>query len=121
MEEIELDQGEKISRMIEITQDFAKSNGYHPYYLYRQKYMIGNLENVGYCKPGCKSIYNIQMMAEKQTIIGLGAGSVTKVVFHKKDRIERMPNVKNVEQYIQRIQEMIDRKLTLLDSLYCRN
>lgn len=121
LEEIELDQGEKISRMIEITQDFAKSNGYHPYYLYRQKYMIGNLENVGYCKPGCKSIYNIQMMAEKQTIIGLGAGSVTKVVFHKKDRIERMPNVKNVEQYIQRIQEMIDRKLTLLDSLYCRN
>lgn len=120
LEEIKLDQGQKVSKMIEVAQDFASSNGYYAYYLYRQKYMLGNLENVGYCKAGYRSIYNIQMIAEKQTIIGLGAGSVTKVVFQEKDRIERMPNVKNVEQYIKRIQEMIDRKLSLLDSLYCK-
>lgn len=115
---IDLGQEERVIQMLEETQIFAKGKGYLPYYLYRQKNMMGNLENVGYCKPNYRSIYNIQMMAEKQTIIGLGAGSVTKVMFLKEDRLERMPNVKNVEQYTQRIEEMVNRKLSLLDSLY---
>lgn len=112
---------ENVLEMLEATQDFAAKNGYKPYYLYRQKYMMGNLENVGYCKKDYKSIYNIQMMSEKQTIIGLGAGSVTKVVFLEEDRIERMPNVKDVKQYIQRIHELIDRKILILNSLYNQN
>jgi oxygen-independent coproporphyrinogen-3 oxidase len=118
---IKFDQEENITEMLEATQDFAVKNGYIPYYLYRQKYMMGNLENVGYCKKDYKSIYNIQMMSEKQTIIGLGAGSVTKVIFLDEDRIERMPNVKDIKQYIQRIHELINRKLLLLNSLYKPN
>src|SRR5699024_4633011 len=115
---IDLGQEKRVTQMLEATEHFARDNGYLPYYLYRQMNMIGNLENVGYCKPHYRSIYNIQMMAEKQTIIGLGAGSVTKVIFPKEKRLERMPNVKNVEQYTKRIKEMVDRKISLLDSLY---
>ena len=121
MGNIKFDQEENVLKMLKITQEFATKNQYKPYYLYRQKYMIGNLENVGYCKKGYKSIYNIQMISERQTIIGLGAGSVTKIVFFDKDRIERNPNVKDVQQYIQRIQELIDRKLLLLNSLFSAN
>ena len=87
----------------------------HPYYLYRQKNILGNLENIGYCKPGCESIYNIQIMEEKQTIIALGAGAVTKVVYPSDNRIERAFNVKNIEEYINRLDEMIERKKALLN------
>jgi oxygen-independent coproporphyrinogen-3 oxidase len=78
--------------------------------------VAGNLENVGYCKPGLESIYNIQIMEEKQTILAMGAGAITKVVYTEDGRIERAFNVKNVEQYIDRIDEMIERKRVLLVS-----
>lgn len=84
-----------------------------PYYLYRQKNMSGNFENVGYAKEGCFGIYNILIMEEKQTIVALGAGSITKVVFPD-GRIERTDNVKDVALYIEKIDEMIARKKTLL-------
>ena len=83
--------------------------------------MLGNLENIGYCKNGYRSIYNILIMSEKQTILGLGAGSVTKVFFPEEDRIERFPNVKDVRLYNNRIRGIIDKKLLLLDSLYSKN
>lgn len=118
IDDIPFDWEKNITEMQEISKNFASDNGYFPYYLYRQKYMLGNLENVGYCKEGYKSVYNILMMSEKQTIIGLGAGSVTKVFFPQEDRIERFPNVKDVGLYNKRIKEMIDQKLILLDSLY---
>lgn len=84
-----------------------------PYYLYRQKNMSGNFENVGYSKRGKYGIYNILINEEKQTIAALGAGSITKGVFPD-DRIERCENVKDVGQYIERIDEMIERKRQLL-------
>lgn len=84
-----------------------------PYYLYRQKNMSGNFENVGYAKEGKFGIYNILINEEKQTILALGAGSITKGVFPD-DRIERCENVKDVGQYIERIDEMIERKRRLL-------
>lgn len=83
-----------------------------PYYLYRQKNMSGNFENVGYSKRDKYGIYNILINEEKQTIVALGAGSITKGVFPD-DRIERCENVKDVAQYIERIDEMIDRKRKL--------
>ena len=86
-----------------------------PYYLYRQKNMSGNFENVGYSRRGKYGIYNILINEEKQTIVALGAGSITKGVFSK-DRIERCENVKDVAQYIGRIDEMIERKRQLLES-----
>lgn len=84
-----------------------------PYYLYRQKNMSGNFENVGYSKKGKYGIYNILINEEKQTIAALGAGSITKGVFQD-NRIERCENVKDVAQYIERIDEMIERKRRLL-------
>ena len=83
-----------------------------PYYLYRQKNMSGNFENVGYAREGKYGIYNILIMEELQTIAALGAGSITKRVFPD-GRIERCDNVKDVLQYIGRIDEMIERKRTL--------
>lgn len=84
-----------------------------PYYLYRQKNMSGNFENVGYSRQGKYGIYNILINEEKQTIAALGAGSITKGVFSD-DRIERCENVKDVTQYIERVDEMIERKRMLL-------
>ena len=84
-----------------------------PYYLYRQKNMSGNFENVGYSRRDKYGIYNILINEEKQTILALGAGAITKGVFPD-DRIERCENVKDVAQYIERIDEMIERKRRLL-------
>ena len=83
-----------------------------PYYLYRQKNMAGNFENVGYSKEGREGIYNILIMEEVQTIVALGAGSISKRVYPD-GRIERCENVKDVSQYIERIGEMIERKRVL--------
>ena len=100
--------------MIGLTAQYAGEMGLLPYYLYRQKNMAGNFENVGYASPGKACIYNILIMEEKQTIIGCGAGTTTKRLFAEEDRIERAENVKDVEQYIARIDEMIERKRRLL-------
>jgi oxygen-independent coproporphyrinogen-3 oxidase len=101
---------------MEIARQGALSLGMEPYYLYRQKNMSGNFENVGYAREGKFGIYNILIMEEVQTIIALGAGSITKRVFPD-GRIERCDNVKDVALYIERIEEMVDRKRRLLGDL----
>ena len=98
---------------MEIAADGAKAMNMKPYYLYRQKNMSGNFENVGYAEEGKFGIYNILIMEELQTIVALGAGSITKRVFQD-GRIERCDNVKDVGLYIERIDEMIERKRSLL-------
>lgn len=100
--------------MIDLTARYAREMGLEPYYLYRQKNMAGNFENVGYAAPGKACIYNILIMEEQQTIIGCGAGTTTKRLFPEENRIERAENVKDVEQYIARVDEMIERKEKLL-------
>lgn len=102
-------------RMLEVCQRWVKRMGMVPYYLYRQKYMVGNLENVGYTKPGKACIYNIQMMGENQTIWAFGAGAVSKVYFPENDCIQRVPNVKDVKEYMDRLEEMIRRKMRFID------
>lgn len=97
---------------MEIAQKGAYELNMKPYYLYRQKNMSGNFENVGYAREGKYGIYNILIMEEKQTIVALGAGSITKKVYPD-GRIERCENVKDVAQYIERIGEMIERKRVL--------
>ncbi len=99
---------------MKITEHAARELGMSPYYLYRQKNMAGNLENVGYALPGKAGIYNILIMEEKQSIVALGAGSITKAVYPG-GRIERADNVKDVNQYLQRIDEMIERKRRLFE------
>ena len=96
-----------------IAAEGAKKLGMDPYYLYRQKNMSGNFENVGYARPGKLGLYNILIMEEKQTIVALGAGSITKLVLPD-GRIERCDNVKDVALYIEKIDEMIERKKVLL-------
>lgn len=91
----------------------AEAMGMKPYYLYRQKNMAGNFENVGYATEGNYGIYNILIMEEKQTIVALGAGTVTKRVYED-GRIERCDTVKDVDLYIEKIDEMIERKRKLL-------
>ena len=103
--------------MIDLTARFAREMGMEPYYLYRQKNMAGNFENVGYSLPGKACIYNILIMEEMQTIAACGAGTTTKVVFPQENRRERTENVKDVDQYIQRIDEMIERKEKLLSQI----
>lgn len=95
----------------------AAEMGLDPYYLYRQKNMTGNLENVGYSKPGLECLYNILIMEERTDIIGLGAGSSSKLVVRpghdgvtEGTRIDRIENCKSVDDYIARIDEMIERK-----------
>ena len=103
---------EESEQMMRIASEGAARMGLVPYYLYRQKNMAGNLENVGFSSPEKAGIYNILIMEEKQTIVALGAGTVTKGVFPP-DRIERCENVKDIEQYLSRLPEMIGRKRAL--------
>ena len=101
--------------MIALSEACARRMGMEPYYLYRQKNMAGNFENVGYSLPGKACIYNILIMEELATIVACGAGTTTKVVFPSENRRERCENVKEVEQYISRIDEMIGRKEKILN------
>lgn len=101
-------------RTMEIAAAGAKALGMEPYYLYRQKNMSGNFENVGYAKPGKAGIYNILIMEEKESIMALGAGTISKAVFAD-GRIERCDNVKDVALYMEKIDEMIGRKKHLLE------
>lgn len=103
-------QGEVVREMLEIASDKLTKAGYQPYYMYRQKHMSGNFENVGWAKPGTESIYNIRIMEEDQTIVAMGAGGISKMYYPEENRLERVPNVSNYEIYIERIDEMIERK-----------
>lgn len=101
---------EMVAEMLRYARNRLKEEGFYPYYIYRQKHQIGALENVGYCKADKHSIYNIRIMEEKQTIIGLGCGAIGKVYYPAEDRLERIPNVNNYEVYSERFEEILDRK-----------
>ena len=105
---------ENTAQTIDLTAECCHEMGLEPYYLYRQKNMAGNFENVGYAKPGKAGVYNILIMEEKQTIMALGAGATTKVVFEDGKRIERVGNVKDIINYLDRVDEMVERKRELL-------
>lgn len=95
----------------------ARQMEMEPYYLYRQKNIPGKLENIGYSKVGKECAYNILIMEEKMDILALGAGGSSKFIFYDENRIERVENVKNVEEYIRRIDEMIERKKNMFQCL----
>lgn len=96
--------------MLDMVEKAATEMSMAPYYLYRQKNIGGNLENVGYSKKGLECLYNILIMEEITDIIAAGAGASTKLTFHKENRIERVENCKSVDDYIGRLDEMLDRK-----------
>lgn len=115
---IHIPKQQELNEMYEATKKLSKDLGMHPYYMYRQKNMVGNMENVGYSLPEKECIYNIEMIEDKQTIIALGADAVSKVVFLQENRIERFGNVKDVKEYVNRVEEMVSEKIRLLDTLY---
>lgn len=101
---------ENSAEIMDMAQDCARRMGMGPYYMYRQKNIAGNFENVGYSREGKAGIYNILIMEEKQSILAVGAGASTKFVFQHGERIERVENVKDLKNYVERIDEMIERK-----------
>ncbi len=110
IDEFSLTKQAVIEEMLDITKSYAKEMGMVPYYMYRQKQILGNYENIGYSIPGKECIYNMLIMEEKETIIALGAGGISKIFFPNENRLERVPNVKNLQFYIDRVDEMVDRK-----------
>jgi len=101
--------------MVQYSYDFLTDNGFNPYYMYKQRNTLGNLENVAFAKEGHESLYNIYIMEEIQTILAMGGGASTKMV--KGDRIERVFNPKEAADYIGRIDEIIEKKKNALEFL----
>lgn len=122
----EVAERDEIGEMMGMARDWMEDHGYKPYYMYRQKNMLGNLENVGYSLEDRESLYNILMMEERQTIIGLGCGAVSKIHHPKKpgddplepNKIERFPNPKEPNAYSKGYKEYTEKKLALLQEAY---
>lgn len=110
MDEYEMAPAQDVETMIEMGRQAAQDLGLNPYYMYRQKYMSGNLENVGYAKPGRICIYNVDMMEETTSILAHGAGAMIKRVFHAESRIERIPNPKDVPTYAEKLPLLIEQR-----------
>ncbi len=111
--EAQLPDGGMVESMVEAGRREAARRGMRPYYLYRQKHMAGNLENVGYALPGHECVYNVDMMEETGHVMAVGAGAISKRVDPAVGRIERAPNVSEISQYIGRAGEMLERKRAL--------
>ncbi|MBR4067045.1 MAG: coproporphyrinogen dehydrogenase HemZ [Clostridia bacterium] len=114
LEKAPLPDADVAAQMVRMGEETAQTLGMLPYYLYRQKYMAGQQQNVGYARKGCACLYNIDIMEENTSIVAMGAGAISKRVFPDRElRIERAPNVTNVQVYIDRVDEMMQRKKTL--------
>ena len=110
--------GEEAAAMVRMGAETAAALGLEPYYLYRQKNMAGNQENIGYAIPGHACQYNVDIMEETTHILALGAGGISKRIYPEEGHIGRAPNVSNIEHYTARVDEMVERKRELfLDSL----
>ena len=112
-----LPSGEEVKAMLDDAWNFLREKGYAPYYLYRQKYMSGSFENVGWTKPGYASLYNIAMMEELQTIVAVGGGGVTKLVWPATGKIERLSNPKYPQEYLRDVDKILEDKASLASFL----
>lgn len=108
---------EKVKRMHEIILEYCTKFNYHPYYMYRQKNIKGNLENIGYSIKNKECIYNIMIIEEKETILGCGVGATSKIIDKKNNRIIRIPGFKNLADYEIRNTKIIGKKLNILNSV----
>lgn len=99
-----------VTKMVDFAEKTLMENGYKPYYLYRQKHQVGGLENVGYYRDDHVCIFNIDSMEDVSSVVAIGAGAISKRVFNLENRIERQPNCKFIGDYIDRIDEMIEKK-----------
>lgn len=99
-----------VPKMVDFAEKTLTGSGYKPYYLYRQKHQVAGLENVGYYRDDNVCIFNIDSMEDTSSVIAIGAGAISKRVFNLENRIERQPNCKFINDYISRIDEMIEKK-----------
>lgn len=104
---------ETAGSLVEKGMEAARAMGMHPYYLYRQHYMLGHLANIGYAKPGTESIYNIQMMEERHPVIGIGPASASKVPLRDGHHLEKLNMPRNVRAYSERLEELFMRRQEL--------
>jgi oxygen-independent coproporphyrinogen III oxidase len=112
---------QEVEKMMELAEDWTKAHKYVPYYLYRQKNILGNLENVGYSFPNQESIYNIMIMEEQQTIIGLGCGAASKFIDPVTGKITHFANPKDPKSYNDNFEKYTQDKLTILEELFSEN
>ena len=105
--------GEMVNGMVEYAHQALSGSGYNPYYLYRQKYMAGNLENVGYAKPNKACVYNIDVMEEIAQNVACGANAISKRVYRGGERIERAASPKDVATYLNKLQTIKENKFKL--------
>ena len=115
---IEIPDDETVQQMFHIAMDHVTRAGLAPYYLYRQGYMSGQLENVGCCRPGGEGMYNIQIMEEHQTILGIGGAATTKVVDFRAGRLKSAFNAKDLTTYLNDIDTYIEKRALLLEEAY---
>lgn len=113
LEEYPLPDGAAVEEMVRMGAEAARRMGMRPYYMYRQKYMQGNLENVGYSKPGTECVYNIDMMEETVSILSHGAGAMTKRVYGVGERVERLPSPKDVPTWYEKQAKLFAEKKRL--------
>ena len=112
----ELPTQEAVARMVDTADALLRGAGYRPYYLYRQKYMSGSFENVGWCRPGAECLYNVYMMEELHSIVSVGAGGMSKLNTAP-TRLERFHNPKFPKEYTERIEDVLTQKRALLARL----
>ncbi|MCR5758509.1 MAG: coproporphyrinogen dehydrogenase HemZ [Selenomonas sp.] len=116
---VDLPGAEETRRMADVAMAYMDRFGYEPYYLYRQGYMAGDLENIGCCHKGAEGMYNIQIMEEHQTIIGIGGAATSKVVDFKNKRMKSSFNAKDLVTYLRDIDGYIEKRRVLIDEA-CR-
>lgn len=117
-EKFNITEKKEAALMMDYARLWTEKHDYQPYYLYRQKNMLGNLENIGYSVKNKESLYNILIMEEKQTIIGLGSGAVSKLIPPKTDKVIRFPNPKEPKTYIETIESITARKIAKLNEIF---
>ncbi len=116
MRQLALPSAEEVGQMLQYAERALRGHGYAPYYLYRQKYMSGSFENVGWCKPGYAGLYNIYMMEELHSILSLGGGAMTKI--NRPDgTLERFHNPKFPQQYLARLDDVLAQKARAFELL----
>ena len=101
---------ETVKEMLRISEEMLREASFRPYYLYRQKHMAGAMENTGYCRDDLACLYNVRIMDEHQSTLAMGAGGISKKYYPETNRLVRVPNVTNYQEYISRIDEMLQRK-----------
>lgn len=109
---------DEVEKMMELAEEWTENHGYVPYYLYRQKNILGNLENVGYSLPNQESIYNIMIMEEQQTIIGLGCGAASKFIDPISGKITHFANPKDPKSYNEGFEAYTEDKIKILEELF---